>query len=253
MLVIAHRGANKEALENSWQAYEAAIASSSHRIELDVHLTKDGHVAINHDLDLSHTAGVHANIAHLTRAELEKIKLLNGDPIPFLDQVLQRFASKIEFNIEIKGDSTVLAEAVASHISKYGRAESTIVSSFCHEPLVHLFERHPHILRACLWGDRPRWPMFSFHSPLVMMQECRADIFHPFVEWLNEDIMDQARSRGWKVFPWVSMKGEEGDKQALWGWLHSLGIDGLCTNYPRQLAIWLSDLKQETKKYEVVA
>lgn len=251
MLVIAHRGANKEALENSWSAYELAIDAGSQRIELDVHLTQDGEVAINHDLDLSKTTGIHADISHLNRQQLEKIKLLNNEQIPFLDQVLQRFSSLVEFNIEIKGASTKLAEAVATLIAKHGRSEKIIISSFCYEPLKYLFEKHPHLTRACLWGDKPRWPLLGYHSPLVMMQECRSQIFHPYTDWLNEELMDQAKARGWLVFPYVSMKGEEGDKQSLWGWLHTLGVDGLCTNYPRQFKMWLDEVKQESANLDI--
>lgn len=249
MLVIAHRGANREALENSWSAYQLAIDGGAQRIELDVHLTSDGHIAINHDQDLSHTTGVSADISRLTREELESLRLVNGESIPFLDEVLQRFAGAIEFNIEIKGPSEKLAAAVANHIERFGRPEKTVISSFCFEPLVYLFKHHEHLRRACLWGDAPRWPHLGFHSPLVMMQECRSQIFHPWTEWLSEELMEQARARGWKVFPYVSMKGEEGDKQALWGWLQALGVDGLCTNYPRQLKIWLADLAQESESF----
>ena len=253
MLVIAHRGANKEALENSWQAFEAAIAGGAERIELDVHLTADGEIAINHDLELIATTGRRGDISGLSRGELESWPLKNGDPIPFLDQVIEKVLPRVELNIEIKGNSEGLAEKVALMVEDSGLDQKVVISSFCYEPLVYLWRHHPHLRRACLWGDWPRWPWLSYQSPLVMMHECRANIFHPYTDWLDENIMEQAKARGWLVFPYVSMRGEEEDKQKLWSWLQSIGVDGLCTNYPRQMRQWLKDLKSERSMIQRLA
>ncbi len=57
MLVIAHRGANKEALENSWTAFAKAIDAGATRIELDVQLSRDGHAVIMHDDHMLRTTG----------------------------------------------------------------------------------------------------------------------------------------------------------------------------------------------------
>ena len=61
--------------------------------------------------------------------------------------------------------------------------------------------------------------------------------------------MDQARMRGWEVNAWVPMIGEEEDREGLWSVLQTLGIDGLCTNYPRQLKEWLSEAQGDYDLY----
>lgn len=241
MLVIAHRGANKEAFENSWSAFEKAIEGGAHRIELDVQVTKDGHLPIVHDDSLLHSTGQHGRISDMTRSELEKLKLQNGEPIPFLDEFLSRFLSRVEVNIEIKPDSIDVARKVMTTLSHHHYADRVIISSFRADPLIYLADAHPEVKVACLWGDYIKWRQASYFAPLNFMQRCRTKIFHPWTGYLNAEVMEQAKSRGWIVYPWVGMKGEDKDREDLWVYLTSLGIDGLCTNYPREFAKWVQE------------
>jgi glycerophosphoryl diester phosphodiesterase len=233
MIVIGHRGANKEALENSWSAYERAIDAGATRIELDVHLTRDGEIVI-----------IHENVSHLSRAQSEKIKLINGEAIPFLDEVLARLLPRVEINVEIKGPSTILANRVGKLLRAHADPQRIIVSCFYPQPLIFFAENYPEFPRACLWGDRPHWPFFSHFAPLIMMQRCRATIFHPVTHWLDENLMDQARARQWQVFPYVEMKGEDADRAKLWATMLALGVDGLCTNFPREFKHWLQEVER---------
>ena len=50
--VIAHRGANRRARENTLEAFRAAVALGSDGIELDVRRTVDGALVIHHDAQL---------------------------------------------------------------------------------------------------------------------------------------------------------------------------------------------------------
>ncbi len=51
--IIAHRGASGLAPENTLPAFRAAIEAGADGIELDVHLTRDGHLAVHHDYRIS--------------------------------------------------------------------------------------------------------------------------------------------------------------------------------------------------------
>lgn len=241
MLVIAHRGANKEAFENSWTAFEKAVECNAQRIELDVQISKDGHLPILHDDFLGHSTGHHGRISHMTRAELERLTLRNGEPIPFLDDFLKRFLHRIEVNIEIKPDSVEVAQKVMAMLSPYDYAKRVIISSFRADPLIYLADYHPEVQVACLWGDYIKWRQASYFAPLNFMQRCRTKIFHPWAGFLNADLMDQAKARGWIVYPYTGMKEEDKNREDLWVYLMSLGIDGLCTNYPREFAKWVQE------------
>lgn len=246
MLVIAHRGANREGLENSWDAYEKAIAGGSDRIELDIQLTRDGHAVIMHDDSLLRMTGVQNRCSMLTRDELTELRLVNGEKIPFLDEVVERLLPRIELNIEIKGASgagEVLADVVAKVLGKHSLRDKIIVSCFHAEPLVRLYQREPELRRACLWNmtDTFSWPYFATLAPQVFLTKCRTNILHPHIGLVTDNLMDQANARGWMVYAWAEMVGEERDREGLWANLKTLGVHGLCTNYPRQLKTWLED------------
>ena len=46
---IAHRGASSYAPENTFAAYDKALAMGVDHVELDVHYTSDGHIVVIHD------------------------------------------------------------------------------------------------------------------------------------------------------------------------------------------------------------
>ena len=71
----AHRGLHKEGIpENSVAAFRAAL-DKGYGIELDIHLMKDGNLAVIHDASLLRTAGVDVQIEDLTAEDLEDYRL----------------------------------------------------------------------------------------------------------------------------------------------------------------------------------
>ena len=62
MELMAHRGASGLAPENTLAAFKLAWEQGADADELDVHLTKDGHVVAIHDADTRRTAGVSKEI-----------------------------------------------------------------------------------------------------------------------------------------------------------------------------------------------
>ena len=65
----AHRGLHSQGIpENSMAAFKAAL-DGGYGIELDIHLTKDGDLAVIHDTSLKRTAGADIKITDLTLAE----------------------------------------------------------------------------------------------------------------------------------------------------------------------------------------
>ena len=254
MLVIAHRGANREALENSWSAFELAIAGGAARIELDVQLTADGHAIVIHDDQLERTTGVRAQVSRLCRADLAKIRLSNGEAIPFLDEVVERILPRCELNVEIKGPSEPLARVTRDLLEHNPRRDAVIVSSFNWEPLVWLSRNAPSLQRACLWSrDTFSWPFFANLAPTVFLERARTHVLHPHVNLVDEHLMDQAAARGWTVYAWSSMAGEEHNREGQWSVLKTFGLHGLCTNYPRQLKTWLEEASLDEQSFRSVS
>src|SRR5688572_22227777 len=71
----AHRGESHDAPENTMAAYELAWKNGEKIIETDIHLTKDGHVVICHDVDTFRTSTEKRKlvIKDSTLAEIQKL------------------------------------------------------------------------------------------------------------------------------------------------------------------------------------
>ena len=71
----AHRGLHGEGVpENSMAAFQRAL-EQGYGIELDIHLMKDGNLAVIHDSSLLRTAGVDVRIENLSAEELPNYPL----------------------------------------------------------------------------------------------------------------------------------------------------------------------------------
>lgn len=99
-LVLGHRGLSSKHLENSMEAFRAALAAGMDGFELDVQPTRDGVCAVLHDEDLTRTAQGSGLLRKMRSAELPPLK--NGEPLPRLADVLELPAKLI--NVELKGE-----------------------------------------------------------------------------------------------------------------------------------------------------
>ena len=101
--VYAHRGFHSaERPENSLSAFQAAV-DRGYGSELDIHLMKDGNLAVIHDASLQRTVGADVMIEDLTTQELENFRLQDSqEPIPLFSQVLELYAGQAPLIVELK-------------------------------------------------------------------------------------------------------------------------------------------------------
>lgn len=99
----AHRGLHGKGVpENSMAAFKAAL-EAGYGIELDVHLLKDGNLAVIHDSLLNRTTGQAGRIEDLTTGDLANYHLEGTQQtIPEFSQVLDLLQGKIPMIIELK-------------------------------------------------------------------------------------------------------------------------------------------------------
>ena len=153
----AHRGLhNKEKgiPENSMAAFKLA-AANGFGAELDVHLMKDGKLAVIHDASLLRTAGADVLIEDLTAEELENYRLEGTEQrIPLLEDVLPLFVDRAPLIVELKaerGNAEALAAAACKVLDKY-KAEYC-VESFDPRCLMWLWQDRPDVIRGQLSED----------------------------------------------------------------------------------------------------
>ena len=131
-IVVAHRGASRRAPENTMEAYRLGVELGADAIELDVHLTKDGQLAVIHDETLERTTGRPGRIADMTMSAIRKADAGatfsppgtedhpfagTGLRVPTLEEVLDWLPKDIGLAIEIKARaaSDAVVEAVRDH------------------------------------------------------------------------------------------------------------------------------------------
>ena len=110
-VVVAHRGAPDRALENSLASFSLAVADGADMIEFDVRLSGDGAPVVVHDARTGRTAKENVPVASATAARLRSVRLKNGEPLPFLPDVLDLIRGKVPINIESKAPGAMAAVA----------------------------------------------------------------------------------------------------------------------------------------------
>ena len=144
-LVIAQRGASAEAPENTIAAFELSLAHGADGIELDVHLSRDGHPVILHDLSLERTTDGAGPVGARTVRELKRLDaggwygpVFRGQRIQTLQEVLERFRDRTRFWIELPQGSDVypgIEERVVSLVEIYDVVDRALIQSFDHAAL----------------------------------------------------------------------------------------------------------------------
>lgn len=111
MKIWAHRGCSQRYPENTLLAFEkAAKLQNLTGIELDIQLTKDGHLIVCHDERVDRTTDGNGYIRDYTLAGLRQLKIDAGNHpdqfIPTMEEVFEllgdRMKTGLKLNIELK-------------------------------------------------------------------------------------------------------------------------------------------------------
>lgn len=148
----AHRGLHGNGVpENSMAAFQLAL-NKGYGIELDLHLLKDGGLAVIHDSRLARTTGADGRVEDLTLAELSGFRMEGTEEtIPAFSQVLELFAGKAPMIIELKtegGNHAALCEAACRALEGY--EGDYCIESFDPRCLMWLRKHRPEIIRGQL-------------------------------------------------------------------------------------------------------
>jgi glycerophosphoryl diester phosphodiesterase len=224
--IIAHRGYWDKlgSAQNSLSSLENAIKFGAYGSELDVWLTKDGVVVLNHDNDYQ---GVVIQTA--TYAELSTLRLANGEPIPTLQQCIDiaKKQSKTKLIVEIKTHATPEADARAARetvrlINEGGIADIVDYISFSEHVCKELIKLNPKHRVAYLNGEKsPKTLKAEGYWGLDYEWKVLKEK-HP--EWIKE-----AKALGLTTNVWTV-----NDMERMQYFL-SQGIDYITTNNPQLL------------------
>lgn len=243
MIVVGHRGVFYEKLENSVQSFDLAVEIGCQRIEFDVQETKDGKGVIVHDERTGRVCPDNLHIIEHSTQELTELRMNNGDRVLSLEAFMERYHDKIELNLEIKGQNPKLGEYVAAACSGFRTPRPIIFSCFYLAPLQAVRRMLPDAKLAFLTEEKMFDPKsYSGRSSEILkeLHSLKIEYIHPQTEVCDRETMIHAKQNGWKVVPYAATKGEEFvDRVQVWNKMRDLGVEGLCTNYPRELIEWL--------------
>jgi len=234
-LNFAHRGASREAPENTLAAFLLAAELGADGIELDVQLSKDGEVVVIHDFVLETTTNGQGPVRDRTLAELKELDagssydpVFAGQRIPTLQEVIEAVGRHLLLNIELKIKSwreNALAQAVVHIVEEHHLLDRVIVSSFNPLALRQVRNLNPWIPLGLLYApDLPMILRRPWSRHLV-----RPEALHPHHSTVDKQYVRWAKAQGYRIHTWTV-----DDPGRMWQ-LMRLGVDIIITNQPDQL------------------
>ena len=238
-LNIAHRGASSYAPENTFAAYDKALAMGVNHIEIDVHLTRDGHIVVIHDDTVDRTTNTNGRVADFTLDELRALDAgswfgseYKGERIRSLGETLEHYKGRLYFHIEIKQREIIggLARRTIDMVRGYGLNDSVTRTSFSKKWLEEAAAYDSTLLKGWLvptgsagWDDS----IIAQSKELGLAQICpRADLTTP-------ELVDRLHAEGF-VVRCHGLFNEDLMRHAV-----DVGADGATVNFPDKMVEYL--------------
>jgi len=247
MRIEGHRGAGLMEPENTLKAFKKAIELGLDGIELDIWLTKDGIPAVVHGKsdDNIEFAGLLEKMENITSEELRKLKLVNGESVPLLCDVLELCKGNICINIELKGQNLSIVEPIVFLVEKYQMWNQINFSSFHHT-------YYEEILRVMKIANLNQRAYFGYllkreqPAPDLVNAEENDSLNLDYQLFLQNkgnalDLIQQAQLKKMKIKVYFPMKIKEHDE--MYEELLTMEIDTIITNYPQEILTYMETIK----------
>jgi glycerophosphoryl diester phosphodiesterase len=220
-LVSAHRGSSAVAPENTIAALEAALTAGADVAEVDLRMTRDGHLVLIHDRRVERTTDGQGRVSELSLDEIRRLDAgawfgpeFAGEAVPTLEDALRWSAGRLGFLLELKDypeRQPSFVDQVIATIEACAAQESVLVASFDHVTLVEVKRR------------RPSWPVeMIYHcrlaDPTHAARACGAALASLEPEFCLPSDVEALHGAGVAVLSTV-LSLEHGRE------LHSMGVD----------------------------
>lgn len=259
VMVAAHRGDWRNAPENSLKAFDNAINMGVDIIEVDLNISKDGHVIIMHDDTIERTTEGKGKPSDYTLNELKKFHLKNGlgrlssHTIPTLEEVMLLAKDRVLVNLDksypyykeaykILKQTNTLHQAIFKTDAKYEDVRKKypiLLDSIVFMPVVSLDK--PEAINIINTYQKELNPV-AFE--LIFSKDTSALLF-------NNEFIKKNGSKIWINSLWPSLNGghfddlavEENNKKDSWDWLILHGATILQTDRPIEMIKYLKKEK----------
>lgn len=206
--IIAHRGASRERPENTLPAFARAAELGADAVELDVHLSQDGHLVVHHDPVIAAPSG-RAVIGSMTLNALRALPT----PLPTLDEVTGAIGGRLRIYCELKGPGTApAAVAVLEHLDAMAA-----VHSFDHRMVADARRLAPPLARGVLET--------SYHvDPSASLRAVAARDLWQHEALIDAPLVAAIHAAHGRLIAWTVNDPARARQLAAWG------VDGLCTD-----------------------
>lgn len=250
-LRIGHRcGQQPEATVYACQ--KSVDSGSIDILEMDVHVTKDGHLIVMHDNTVDRTTDGTGTIEGLTFEEIRKLdagyRVDEAGSFPFRGKGIRvselaeffKVLGKYRFYIEIKTKDPRAVGKLLEAIDQYKMREKVVIASSYQAPLDELSRLAPDIARAASFGEALGWILRTkLRLSGTSEPKFQALAIPPVgAGWIfNQYLIDAAHKQGLKVHLWTV-----NDPEQMLRWKRA-GVDGLMTDKIELLSKTVADDK----------
>ena len=228
--IVGHRGARGEAPENTAAGFQVAMEAGVTEIELDVRLSRDGHLIVVHDANVTRTTGERGKAHHYTLSQLEVLDARRNTPgwhsplgIPSLREVVDLCGPSMRFQFEVKGaDRTILhrlAHQLVDFINQRQMKDRVVVPSSHTGFLRMLGTMTAHIERGYV-------AEYRYQQPTRRAVALGCTWLMPRHTLVTPALMRRARRRNLKVSTWTVNDLTRAERMV------ELGVDGIITDFP---------------------
>ena len=246
---VAHRGGSHLAPENTLAAFRNALTLPIDAIELDVHMSRDGHAVVFHDYTVDKRTNGSGNILDLDFAYLRSLDAAAHFPggwpepqqIPTLHEVLELAKGHVQVYIEIKqskrngtfGSYPNIAETVVEEVRAVGMLDQVLVISFDWTILPVIKSLESAMQTGALVSDDV-WNPRAEHALQTLIDQVKmlwCDWINVNRELFTDDMLAAAHNDGFKLGVWTVNTEAELRRFA------ASGVDSLTSDRPDLFAI----------------
>lgn len=229
-ILIAHRGVPTFFPEHTLPSYKKAVELDADYIEIDLRMTKDGHIVSFHDKTLDRTTNGVGDISSFTLSELKKLDAgswfsseFAGEQVLTIEEIIDSFGDDTNYYIETRlvNEKPVMEEKLLEVLSKKDVLDNTVIQSFSPESLQKVKAINNEIPLTLLLFDRD--------VPEVNFEQVKnyADNVGPNGDVIDEKFVDDAHAQGLGVHVWFYRDKEKQQMEQIL----SYGVDGVFTDY----------------------
>jgi glycerophosphoryl diester phosphodiesterase len=245
--LFAHRGASGEAPENTLAAFRCAVALGIEYIELDVHMSCDGHIVVIHDATVERTTNGSGIVQEQTLAQLQQWDAgyrfspdggatfpfrAMGVTIPTLAEVFHQCPG-VKFTVEIKPEEPAIEEQVIAVVRACEREGDVILASEHDRVLQRVRGFAPDLATSFAYGEVfdfiqrvATGELAGYHPPGHAIQIPPEFQGMPLV---TEQTLAVAHEFGCEMHVWTINDAHEMAR------FLALGVDGVMSDFPGML------------------